>query len=103
MYNGVLYLKQENGVITFKILISLSFLTSIGTGHEALGMCLIQYVFIPCLLELISTFNPQRACVRGLQVVTLSLCLSVCHFLILEKEPFSGSKLTPVPLNVALF
>ena len=29
-------------------------------------------------------------------VVTLSLCLSVCHFSILEKEPFSGSKLTPV-------
>ena len=40
-------------------------------------------------------------------VVTLSVCLSVCHFSILEKEPFSGLKLTPVhsrsPLNVALF
>ena len=24
------------------------------------------------------------------------VCLSVCHFLILEKEPFSGLKLTPV-------
>ena len=34
------------------------------------------------------TRNPQRACARGLQ--------SVCHFLILEKEPFSGLKLTPV-------
>ena len=28
--------------------------------------------------------------------VTLSVCLSVCHFSILEKEPFSGLKLTPV-------
>ena len=44
-------------------------------------------------------------------VVTLSVCqsvtLSVCHFLILEKAPFSGLKLTSVhnlsPLNVALF
>ena len=28
--------------------------------------------------------------------VTLSVCLSVCHFSILEKELFSGLKLTPV-------
>ena len=28
--------------------------------------------------------------------VTLSVCLSVCHFLILEKAPFSGLKLTSV-------
>ena len=27
-------------------------------------------------------------------VVTLSVCLSVCHFFILEKAPFSGLKLT---------
>ena len=46
-------------------------------------------------------------------VVTLSVtvCLSVCHFSILEKAPFSGLKLTSAytvgddlsPLNVALF
>ena len=42
-------------------------------------------------------------------VVTLFVSLSVCHFLILEKAPFSGLKLTYIlgdnlsPLNVALF
>ena len=43
-------------------------------------------------------------------VVTLSVCLSVCHFSILEKELFSGLKFDQYilgedlsPLNVALF
>ena len=40
-------------------------------------------------------------------VVTLSVTLSVCHFSILEKAPFSGLKLTSIRsrcvLNVALF
>ena len=40
-------------------------------------------------------------------VVTLSVTLSVCHFSILEKAPFSGLKLTSGDdfsvLNVALF
>ena len=40
-------------------------------------------------------------------VVTLSVTLSVCHFLILEKVPISGLKLTSVhsrsPLNVSTF
>ena len=44
------------------------------------------------------------------RVPVYSLCPSVCHFLILEKAPFTGLKLTSVllgddltPLNVALF
>ena len=40
-------------------------------------------------------------------VVALSVTLSVCHFSILEKAPFSGLKLTSIRdlsvLNVALF
>ena len=39
-------------------------------------------------------------------VVSLSVCQSVCHFLILEKAPFSGLKILGDdlnPLNVALF
>ena len=39
--------------------------------------------------------------------VSQSVSLSVCHFFILEKAPFSGLKLTSVhsrrPLNLALF
>ena len=41
-------------------------------------------------------YYPSARMRERVTVVTLSVCLSVCHFSILEKAPFSGLKLTSV-------
>ena len=80
-------------------------------------VCAVMYVLVHVsvdnvVMNLVLSFYYEWWIIMN-QLLTLSTharegySMSVCHFFILEKAPFSGLKLTSVhsrcPLNVALF